>query len=155
MRPPMKEPQNERLIRMQQEQSAVPPGTRLAEHCWSELSRRMPVAGLDRIRALFDVFEGRLEPDLAPRQSHSNRWFMPGLPSTPWLAREPFEDLARELESLYPELRREVLAEVASGTFRPYGLAPGELDRVHPSVFEVEPGKGAPGFDELKLWDGL
>ena len=120
---------------------------RIAQRMWEELLSRMPDTGLERVRALLDVVAGRLEPEMQPMQGRQDRWFMPGLPSAPWLSRAPFEELAAALESHYDELRSEVERESASTRFRPYGLAEDEPPVPRPNF--------PPGWQEVKLWDGI
>ncbi|HEY2510862.1 MAG TPA: aspartyl/asparaginyl beta-hydroxylase domain-containing protein [Polyangiaceae bacterium] len=118
---------------------------RVADRMWHELRARFPEAELGRMRGLLDVLGERRTPVLEPMQGVKHGLFMPDLPSSPWMERGVFAELAGDLERLFPELRAEVLRESAREAFRPYGNLAGEA----PVVREAE------GWDELRLWEDL
>ena len=131
---------------MNEEKLSVDEVERVADRMWDELTSVLPTAGLTRIRGLLDILARRTEPRLHAEQGIQGRWYMPDLPSTPWMDPGVFEPLVSTLEGLCPELRREVLAgDAADGGFRPYGCKTDEPDVRHDWV--------PPGWDELRLWE--
>ena len=117
----------------------------VADRIWGEITERLPAAELTRVRGLLDVWTGRAEPKPHHGQDMQGKWFMPDLPSTAWMDRAAFEPLATTLESLCPELRREILEEERAGGFRPYGYTAEAPDLRQEWV--------PAGWDELRLWE--